>query len=90
MDSMLVQYILFILGALVLIGAVIALNRWIYRRSKPVSPNAWMELDTRRADAREDPLANTLIDEDEDDEEVELHLRARQNGHHAESQKPPI
>jgi len=89
MDSMVVQYIIFILAALVLIWAVILLNRRLLRHggSDARSFKRWVELDTKRPEAREEP-APFLGDEEE--EEAELHLRARQNGHHAESQKPQI
>lgn len=91
MDPMLVQYILFILAALIIIGAVVALNRWIYRHDKTSSGvlDTWVELDTKRPEAREDLSPSPALD-DEEEEEVELHTRARQNGHHAESQKPQI
>lgn len=82
MDSMIVQYISFILAALVLIWAVGLLNRRLWRNDRSPSVKTWAEFDTRRPEAREDPAS-------EDEEEVaELHARARQNGHHAESQKP--
>lgn len=89
MDSMLVQYVLFILAALLLIWGVIALNKRLSRHNGPGAHalKTWVELDTRRPDARED-LSPTFDDEAE--EEAELHARARQNGHHAESQKPQI
>lgn len=94
MDPMIVQYGLFILVALCIIGAVVALNRWLYRHSKPVdpsAPNTWAKLDTRRPDSREETLANSFVDdEDEDDEDGEIHVRARQNGHHSNGHKPQI
>lgn len=89
MDSTVVQYIVFILAALVLIWAVVGLNRRLLRHSRPDARSfkTWVEFDTRRPEAREDPAP--LFDEEEE-EEAELHTRARQNGHHAESQKPQI
>jgi hypothetical protein len=94
MDPTVVQYVLFVLAALILIWAVIALNKRLYRRGspKPGSPTTWMKLDTRRPEAREDPSPDALFDGDAavDEEEIELHARARQNGHHAESQKPQL
>ena len=92
MDSTIVQYVLFVLAALILIWAVIALNKRLYRRggSHLGAPNTWMKLDIRRPEAREDPSPDALFDDDGEEDEIELHARARQNGHHVESQKPPI
>ena len=89
MDSMLVQYIVFILVALLIIWGVVLLNKRLSRhiRSGERALKTWVELDTRQKDARED-LSPAL--EEEEEEEAELHMRARQNGHHAESQKPQI
>lgn len=87
MDPMLVQYIVFILAALILIGAVVALNKRLSRRNRsgPDILNTWAKLDTGQADAREN--LPTVFDE-VDEEDAKLHARSRQNGHHAESQKP--
>ena len=89
MNSTVVQYSIFILAAFVLIWAVILLNRRLWRHggSDVRTFKTWVEFDAKRPEAREDP-APLLGDEEE--EEAELHLRARQNGHHAESQKPQI
>lgn len=89
MDSMLVPYILFILAALIIIWGVVVLNKRLSRHTRPDarSLQTWVELDTKQPDARED-LSPALDDEEE--EEAELHTRARQNGHHAESQRPQI
>ena len=91
MDPMIVQYALFILVALFIIGAVVALNRWIYRQSRPDigKPHTWAEFDIKRLDPREEQLASTILDEDEEDE-AELHVRAKQNGHHVNGHKPLI
>lgn len=92
MDSMIVQYAVFILVALLIIGAVVALNRWLYRHSKPGSgtPNTWAKFDIKRPDTREEMPSSSIIDDDEEDEEAELHVRARQNGHHADGPKPLV
>jgi hypothetical protein len=89
MNSTVVQYSIFILAALVLIWAVILLNRRLWRHggSDVRTFKTWVEFDARRPEAREDPVP--LLG-DEEEEEAEQHLRARQNGHHAESQKPQI
>jgi hypothetical protein len=87
MDSMVVQYILFILAALVLIWVVGLLNKRLLRHNRPTatSINTWVEFDSKRPEVRED---SAPVFEDEEEEIAELHTRARQNGHHVESQKP--
>jgi len=91
MDPMIVQYVLFVLVALFIIGAVIALNRWLYRHSKSGlgGPNTWTRLDTRRPENREEALSNSAVDEEEE-EEAELHVRARQNGHSSNGHRPQL
>lgn len=83
MDSTVVQYILFILAALVLSWAVTLLNRRLARHDRPAAPSlkAWVEFDTRRPEAREE---SAPAFEEEKEEEARRHARARQNGHHAE------
>lgn len=92
MDPMIVQYALFILVALFIIGAVVALNRWLYRHNKPGvgGPNTWAKLDIKRPETREETLAGAAFAEDDDEEEAELHVRAKQNGHHVNGHKPLI
>ena len=91
MDPMLVQYALFILAALFIIAAVVSLNRWLYRHNKPNAggPNTWAKLDIKRSETREEMLTSTVFDDD-DEEEAELHVRAKQNGHHVNGHKPLI
>lgn len=90
MDPMVVQYLGFIVAALILIWAVIEVNKRLYRRNQPdlKSLNNWVELDTKRPEAREEPPGADHAENNED--EIELHMRSRQNGHHAESQRPPL
>jgi hypothetical protein len=93
MDLTVVEYIGFVVAALILIWAVIEINKRLYRHDKfyGKSLDNWVELDTKRSEAREElPPKATIVDDDEDEIEAELHTRARQNGHHAESQKPQI
>ena len=93
MDPMIVQYALFILVALCIIGAVVALNRWLYRHNKPSAggPTTWANFDIKQPETREEMLANTVFaDDNEDEEEAELQVRAKQNGHHANGHKPLI
>lgn len=90
MDSTVAQYLGFIVAALILIWGVIEINKRLYRHNKPdaESPNTWVELDTKQPTAREELPPGML--HDDEDVEAEQHARARQNGHHAESQKPQI
>lgn len=89
MEITLIQYGIFIVVALVLIGLVVALNRRLSRQRHSHSSadilGTWAKLDARRAEGR-DPHA-AVFGDDEDEEIAELHVRASQNGHHAESQK---
>lgn len=86
MDPMLVQYLLFILAALLVIGAVVSLNRWLSQRGTPGigSPSTWARFDTRRAPTREEAQTDYTLADEENQEEAELQVRARQNGHHTD------
>jgi hypothetical protein len=92
MNSTTVQYLGFVVAAFILIWAVIEFNRRLYRRNKSHedSRNNWVELDTKRQTSREDLLLQQAPIDEDDDVQSELHVRSKQNGHHAESQKPQI
>ena len=96
MDLTVVQYAGFVVTALILIWAVIEINKRLYRRDKSQTeaPNHWAELDTKRLGAREEPplqSSHAHVDEEEAERAEELHTRAKQNGHHqVESQKPQL
>ncbi len=83
MDSTFVQYLGFIVAALILIWAVIVLNKHLLRHNSSDSNSfkSWVELDTKRPTAREDPTPQQSSEKD--DEAPELYIRARQNGHHS-------
>ena len=89
MNPDIVQYVIFIIAALILSWGVIELNnRYFGRRKIDVgSLNTWINLDTRKADEAEEPLPGDGADEEEDDEKAEsgIQTRAKQNGHHSES-----
>ena len=91
MNPDIVQYVVFIIVALILSWGVIELNnRYFGRRKIDVGPlNTWINLDTRKADEAEEPLPGDGADEEEDDEKAEsgIQTRAKQNGHHSESKK---
>jgi hypothetical protein len=90
MSPDIVQYVIFIIAALILSWGVIELNkRYFGRRNIDVgSLNTWVNLDTRKADEAEDPPPDDGAgEEEEDDEKAEsgIQTRAKQNGHHSES-----
>lgn len=90
MDPMLIEYFVFFAAVLVIIWAALALNRRLNRHqaSDMKLLRDWVELDTKRPEAREESEQKFNVDEDED--RAQLYIRARQNGHHVESQKPPL
>lgn len=87
MNSSIVQYGGFIVAALILIWAVIEINRRFERRRKidPRSPNTWIHLDTNKPDTREEALPTAA--DTPDVGEPDLQTRARQNGHYSESKR---
>lgn len=93
MNSSAVQYVGFIVAALILTWAVIEINRRYFRRRKVDvrSLNTWVHLDTGQPDATEEGLPARDDDEDtstDNSGEQDLQTRARQNGHYSESKKP--
>ncbi len=95
MDIVVVQYVAFIVAALILIWAVIEINKRLYRRDKSNrgSTNDWVELDTRNPEARKELLAGdrpTTREEVESDSEADVRMRSKQNGHHLEIPNPPL
>jgi hypothetical protein len=90
MDPTLVEYIGFVVAALILGWAVFELNSRYFRqkKAKPEPPNTWVKLDSTRGDDREDSLP--VEDGDEEKEVVpgpDIHTLAQQNGHHSQSKK---
>ncbi len=92
MDPMIVQYLGFIVAALIIIWAVIEFNKRLSHRNRHDAGalNNWVELDTKSSTTTEDILPETTALNEENSAEAELHTRSSQNGHHAESQKPQI
>ena len=91
MNSSAVQYVGFIVAALILTWAVIEINRRYFRRRRGDvrSLNTWVQLDTGQPGAKEEDLPASGDDENTDDSgEQDLQTRARQNGHYSESKKP--
>ena len=91
MNSSAVQYVGFIVAALILTWAVIEINRRYFRRRRADvrSLNTWVHLDTGQPDAKEEGQPARDDDKETDDSgEQDLQTRARQNGHYSESKKP--
>ena len=88
MDSSIVQLAGFIVAALILIWAVIEINRRYFSRRKmdARSLNTWTPLDASQPDAPEEtPPAS---DNDTTDSSAQaMQTRARQNGHYSESKR---
>jgi hypothetical protein len=90
MDPKLVEYIGFVVAALILGWAVVELRRRYFRQKKTDSeqPNTWVKLDsTLTAESEESVLIEDSEEEKEEVLEPDIHTRAQQNGHHSESKK---
>lgn len=92
MDPMLIEYVVFFAAVLLVIWAALAFNKRLYRHNTPDMKvfKHWVELDTKRPEAREEPEQKLSQNEDENEEQAKLSARASQNGHHVESQPPPL
>jgi hypothetical protein len=82
----LIEYLGFVVAALILGWAIIELNRRYFRQrrvdSKPL--NTWVKLDS----TLEDDIESSLPDEEEESvEEANIQIRAQHNGYHSESKK---
>lgn len=88
MDSSAVQYVGFIVAALILIWGVIEINRRYFRRRKmdARSLNTWVHIDTSQPDAPEEDQPASDADT-ADSSEQDMQTRARQNGHYSESKR---
>lgn len=91
MNPMLIEYLVFFAAVFLLIWAAMALNKRLYRHQNTPDMKLfknWVELDTKRPEAREDQEQPQSIDEEESEDKAKLYIRAHQNGHHVE--KPPL
>ncbi len=94
MNPMTAQYIGFVVVTLILIWAVIELNRRLSRRrtsERRSTQGQWIQLNARRIDDEETGPATPEPTESEEvfeDTDPEIHTRAKQNGHYSESKKP--
>jgi hypothetical protein len=87
----LIEYLGFVVAALILGWAVIELNRRYFHQRKADSKplNSWVKLDS----TFEDDIESSLPDEESDEEEesvseANIRIRAQHNGYHSESKKP--
>ena len=89
MDSSTVQYAGFIVAALILIWAVIEINRRYFRRRKvdARSLKTWVHLDASQPDAPEEHRLPAAEDDTADSSEQDAQARARQNGHYSGSKR---
>jgi hypothetical protein len=83
----LIEYIGFVVAALIIIWAVIELGRRMYAKKNfdPGSPDTWARLNSIHPPAHEESLSDV---DDEEGDELDIHTRAKQNGHYSGSKKP--
>jgi hypothetical protein len=90
MNPTLIEYLGFVVAALILGWAIIEISRRYFRQrrvdSKPL--NTWVTLDS----TFEDDIEKSLPDEESDEEtesvlEAKIQIRAQHNGYHSESKK---
>ena len=89
MDNSAVQYVAFIVAALILTWGVIEINRRYFRRRKMDARalNTWVHLDASQPDAPADDQPANTDDEATDSSEQDMQTRAHQNGHYSESKR---
>jgi hypothetical protein len=90
MDPMVVEYIGFVVAALILAWAIVILNRRYFSRWRQ-GAGPWIKFDsTRPGDVKVEEL---LPGEDNESDQKDIpgpdiHTRAKQNGHYSEITKP--
>lgn len=90
MNFSLAQYLGFAVAALILIWAVIVINRRYFSRGRSDSQTLtpWVSLDVQRTDETEQAFPVAGEEDQEERDERDLQMRAKQNGHYSESKKP--
>jgi hypothetical protein len=95
MDPMVWTYIGFVVAVLIIIWAALEFRSRITRfhNMEDKKRNIWLKLDTTDPGTRqEDPLPLPSMPEDDDEQEEnplhDMHIRAKQNGHHTGSKYP--
>ena len=88
MNSTLIEYLGFVVAALILAWAIIEISRRYFRQrsveSKPL--NTWVKFDSNF----EGDINKSLPDEESEEESVSkanIRIKAQHNGHHSESKK---
>lgn len=90
MNPTLIEYLGFVVAALILGWAMIEINRRYFRQrgedSKPL--NTWVKLDSTLDDDTEKSLPDEESDEEEESvPEANIQIRAQHNGYNSESKK---
>ncbi len=90
MDPTILTYIGFIVAVIIIIWAALELRSRLIRYTDMQAKNTWIRLDPRRRDVpSEEPLPLPgESDEEQEEHPQDIHLRARQNGHHSGSKHP--
>lgn len=89
MNLSLAQYLGFGVAALILIWAVIVINRKYFSHDgSPRTPTTWVNLDIQRTGEAEEAFPVAGEEDQEERDESDVHTRAKQNGHYSESKKP--
>jgi hypothetical protein len=90
MNPMLVEYLGFVVAALILAWAMIEMSRRYFRQRKVESKplNTWVKFDSTFEDDLDKSVAGEESDEQEESvSKANIHMRAQQNGYHSESKK---
>ena len=89
MDDLTLRYIAFVVAVLILIWGVIQLNQRLQRsrKGKPKELNTWTRFDAASPDTIEDLSPDVDYDDQVETPDADIHVRAKQNGHHSESKK---
>jgi hypothetical protein len=85
----LVEYIGFVVAALIIVWAAIEFGKRIYARKNvdAGSPRTWARMNSIRHSNVEESLPDA-DDDDDEGPESDIDTRAKQNGHYSESKKP--
>ena len=90
MNPTLIEYLGFVVAALILVWAIIVITRryFLARREDSKSVNTWVKLDSTFEGDIDKSLPEEESDEDEGNvSEANIQIRAQHNGYHSESKK---
>jgi hypothetical protein len=90
MNPTLIEYLGFVVAALILGWAIVEINRRYFRQrrvdSRPL--NTWVTMDSTLEDENEKSLPDEESDEEEESvAEANIQIRAQHNGYHSDSKK---